>query len=65
MSDFCDAASDAETYFLDLAIRQHTSRCTKPAPHPECCWCEESPVEVFANGAKSRFCSNCREEAMQ
>ena len=65
MSDFADMGAQAADLYLDLAIRQHASRCTKPAPHPECCWCEESPVEVFANGAKSRYCVDCREEAMQ
>lgn len=65
MSDFADQGAQAADLYLDLAIRQHASRCTKPTPHPECCWCEESPVEVFANGAKSRYCVSCREEAMQ
>lgn len=62
MSDFADAASDAETYFLDLAMRQHASRCQRPTPHPVCIHCEESDVYVFANGAKSKYCFDCQEE---
>lgn len=65
MTDFADMGAQAADLYLDLAIRQHASRCTKPSPHSECCWCEESPVEVFANGAKSRYCIDCKEEAMQ
>ena len=63
--DICDQGAQAADLYLDLAIRQHASRCTKPTPHPECEWCESEKVEVFANGAKSRFCSDFREEAMQ
>ncbi len=63
--DICDQSAQAADLYLDLAIRQHVSRCMKPLPTPECEWCESSPVEVFANGAKSRYCASCREEAMQ
>lgn len=62
MSDFADAASDAETYFLDLAMRQHASRCQRPSPLPECSHCEESPVHVFASGVRAKYCFDCIEE---
>ena len=65
MSDFADMGAQAADLYLDLAIRQHASRCMAPAAHPTCDFCEESPVEVFHNGAKSRYCVSCREEAMQ
>lgn len=65
MPDFADQGAQAADLYLDLAIRQHASRCMAPAQHPTCDFCEESLVEVFANGAKSRYCVDCREEATQ
>lgn len=62
MTDFADAASDAETYFLDLAMRQHASRCQRPTPLPDCEYCESTTVHVFSSGVKSRFCADCIEE---
>lgn len=64
MTDFADAASDAETYFLDLAIRQHASRCNRSEPLPICCYCEESEVYILTNGAKCRYCFDCRTELL-
>ena len=65
MPDFGDNGAQSADLYLDWAIRQHANRCTKPAPHPVCQWCEDAPVEVFPNGAKSRYCADCREEATQ
>lgn len=65
MSDFADQGAQAADLYLDLAIRQHASRCMKVEPHPTCGFCEEAPVEVFVNGAKSRYCIDCKEEATQ
>lgn len=65
MPDFADKAAQAADLYLDWAIRHHANRCTKPAPIPVCCWCEDAPVEVFASGAKSRYCVECKEDATQ
>lgn len=59
--DFADAASDAETYFLDLAMRQHASR--KPETEfPVCSHCEEYPVHVTGMGSRFKYCHRCTEE---
>lgn len=62
--DFADNASDTEMLFLDLAIRQHAQRCQRPEPLPLCAWCEESEVYILTNGAKCRYCLDCRTELM-
>ncbi len=64
MSDLADQGTQAADLYLDLAIRQHAMR-SKVDEYRGCEWCETQPVEVFANGAKSRYCVDCREEAMQ
>lgn len=60
--DICDSASDCTELFLDLAMRQHASRCQRPMPHPTCEFCESQDVYVFSNGAKSKYCWDCQEE---
>lgn len=62
MSDFADCASEAETYFLDLAMRQHASRCQRPTPLPDCAYCESTTVHVFATGVRAKYCFDCIEE---
>lgn len=62
MTDFCDAASDLSDYHLALSLRQHANRCNKPVPLPECEYCENATVHVFANGARSKYCFDCQEE---
>lgn len=62
MSDFCDAASDLSDYHLALSLRQHANRCNKPAPLPECEFCESATVHVFSSGVRSKYCADCIEE---
>lgn len=62
--DFADSASDAETYHLELALRQQANRCMKAVRHPICEFCEEQDVYVFSNGAKCRYCFDCRTELL-
>jgi hypothetical protein len=53
--DICDAASETENLFLALALRAR-----RPTdPNQMCEFCEEKPVEVYANGAHGRFCREC------
>lgn len=63
MTDFADQGAQAADLYLDLAIRQHVSRCTRTAPHPTCCFCEDAPVQIFHNGVKSKYCAECQDEA--
>lgn len=60
--DICDSASDCTELFLDLAMRQHASRCQRPPPLPECSHCEETLVHVFASGVRAKYCFDCIEE---
>ena len=64
MSDFGDISSDTEILFLDLAIRQHAQRCQRPEPLPICEFCESAEVYILTNGAKCRYCLDCRTELM-
>lgn len=64
MTDFADTASDTEQMFLDIAIRHHAQRCQRPEPLPVCEYCESSEVYVLTNGAKCRYCLDCRTELM-
>lgn len=60
--DICDSASDCTELFLDLAMRQHASRCQRPTPLPECSHCEEYPVHVTGMGSRFKYCHRCTEE---
>lgn len=60
--DICDSASDCTELFLDLAMRQHASRCQRPAPLPDCAYCESTTVHVFATGVRAKYCFDCIEE---
>jgi len=62
--DFADQGSEFQELDLQLALRQHASRCQKPMPHPTCEFCEEQDVYVFSNGAKCRYCFDCRTELL-
>ena len=64
MTDFADMGSEAADYHLELALRQQANRCMKPTPHPTCEFCEEQDVYVFSNGAKCRYCFDCRTELL-
>ncbi len=64
MSDFADTASDTEMLFLDLAIRQHAQRCQRPEPLPICEFCEESEVYILTNGARCKYCEDCRKDIL-
>lgn len=65
MSDFADDAAAISELHISLALLQHRNMASKPAPHPECDWCEQNLVEILPNGAKSRYCAECKEEATQ
>lgn len=56
--DFADAASDAETYHLELALRQQANRATS-TPLPLCEECREKYVHVTALGTRFRYCGGC------
>lgn len=58
MTDFCDSASDAETYHLELALRQQANRAAS-TPIPICEECREQHVHVTALGTRFRFCPDC------
>lgn len=58
MSDFCDSASDAETYHLELALRQQANRAIS-TPLPLCEECREKYVHVTALGTRFRYCGGC------
>lgn len=60
--DICDSASDCTELFLDLAMRQHASRCQRPVPLPDCAYCESATVHVFASGVRAKYCFDCIEE---
>lgn len=60
--DVCDSASDCTELFLDLAMRQHASRCQRPTPVPDCEYCESTTVHVFSSGVRSKYCADCIEE---
>jgi hypothetical protein len=56
--DFADAASDAETYHLELALRQQANRASI-TPLPLCEECREKYVHVTALGTRFRYCDGC------
>lgn len=58
MTDFADAASDAETYHLELALRQQANRAAI-TPLPLCEECREKYVHVTALGTRFRYCGGC------
>lgn len=56
--DFADSASDAETYHLELALRQQANRAMS-MPIPICEECREQHVHVTALGTRFRYCPDC------
>lgn len=53
--DIADTGNETADLFLRIALANR-----KPVEAPAiCAWCEENPVEILANGARSRYCSEC------
>ena len=62
--DFGDHGAELQDIHIALSLKQHAARCLKPEPHPTCEFCEEQDVYVFSNGAKCRYCFDCRTELL-